>query len=111
MRERIDRRVDRMVAEGLRAEVEGLYRRGLLAEGTTAGAAIGYKEYAAALRGEISEAEAIEAIKLATHRYARRQLTWFRAAPDAVHLPTDGQGVTAEGRRIADACIARHLAP
>ena len=111
LRERIDRRVDRMVAEGLRDEVEGLYRRGLLAEGTTAGAAIGYKEYAAALRGEISEAEAIEAIKVATHRYARRQLTWFRAIPDAVHLPTDGNGVTTEGRRIAAEQIARHFAP
>ena len=110
LRERIDRRVDRMVEEGLRAEVERLYGRGLLAEGTTAGAAIGYKEYAAALRGEISEGEAIEAIKVATHRYARRQLTWFRAIPDAVHLPCDGGGVTPEGYRIAEEQIARHFA-
>ncbi len=94
LRERIDRRVDAMVAEGLRAEVEGLLGAELLPEGSTAAMAIGYKEYAAAIRGEISEAEAIAEIKFATHRYARRQLTWFRAIPDIVPLDCDGHGVT-----------------
>ena len=111
LRERIDRRVDRMVEAGLREEVTRLFDRGLLVGGTTAGAAIGYKEYAAALRGEITEAEAIEAIKVATHRYARRQLTWFRAVPDIVCLPCDAGGVTAPGRRIAEERIALHFAP
>ena len=101
LRDRIDRRVDRMVEEGLRAEVEGLLAAGLLPEGSTAAMAIGYKEYAAAIRGEISEAEAIAEIKLATHRYARRQLTWFRAITDIVPLECDGKGVTPEAAERA----------
>ena len=106
---RIDRRVDRMMAKGLAAEVTALYRDGLLSEGTTAGAAIGYKEYAAALRGECTEAEAVESIKIATHRYARRQLTWFRAIEGAVPLACDKGGVTEVARLLAFAEIERFL--
>ncbi len=40
--------------------------------------AIGYKEVAAALRGETSPEEAVEAVKLGSCRYAKRQLTWLR---------------------------------
>lgn len=110
LRERIDRRVDSMVAEGLREEVAGLLARGLLPEGGTAAAAIGYKEYAAALRGEMTEAEAIREIKIATHRYARRQLTWFRAVPGLIPLDCDEGGVTAEGERLAIQRTAEFLA-
>jgi tRNA dimethylallyltransferase len=60
--------------------------RALLASGLSAGCtamqAIGYKEAAAALRGEISPAEAVEQIKRESRRYAKRQLTWLRAKPD-----------------------------
>ena len=107
---RIDRRVDRMMEMGLGREVRSLYERGLLVEGTTAGAAIGYKEYAAAIRGECTEAEAAEAIKVATHRYARRQLTWFRAIPGIVALPCGECGVTPEGVAEARAQIDAFLA-
>ncbi len=89
---RIDRRVDEMVEKGLRREVEWLMENGYMESGTTASQAIGYKEYAAALRGECSESEAIAAIKIATHRYARRQLTWFRAVPDILLLPIGEEG-------------------
>lgn len=75
--ERIDRRVDQMVAQGLFAEVEGLIKSGLSDE-CTAMQAIGYKEPAAFLRGEITKAEAIELIKRESRRYAKRQLTWLR---------------------------------
>ena len=98
---RIDRRVDAMVREGLRAEVKGLLEAGLLPEGSTAAMAIGYKEYAAALRGEMTEGEAIAEIKFATHRYARRQLTWFRAIGDIVPLACDEEGVTPEAAEHA----------
>ena len=108
--DRIDRRVDRMMEMGLGREVRSLYERGLLVEGTTAGAAIGYKEYAAAIRGECTEAEAAEAIKVATHRYARRQLTWFRAIPGIVALPCGECGVTPEGVAEARAQIDAFLA-
>ncbi|MBR6209263.1 MAG: tRNA (adenosine(37)-N6)-dimethylallyltransferase MiaA [Oscillospiraceae bacterium] len=75
--ERIRRRVDAMAAAGLFEEVEGLLR-GRLSPDSTAMQAIGYKEAAAALRGDCSREEAVEAIKQASTRYAKRQLTWLR---------------------------------
>ena len=77
LRARIDRRVDAMAEEGLVDEVTTLLQEGFR-EGLTAGQAIGYKEIVAALDGQCTLAEAIDAIKLATRRYAKRQRTWFR---------------------------------
>ena len=79
--ERIDRRVDLMVTQGLFAEVESLIKSGLSDE-CTAMQAIGYKEPAAFLRGEITKDEAIELIKRESRRYAKRQLTWLRRNGD-----------------------------
>lgn len=75
--ERIDRRVEQMVAAGLFREVEGLLARGLGPE-HTAMQAIGYKEPAAYFRGECTYGEAVEAIQRESRRYAKRQLTWLR---------------------------------
>ena len=77
LRERIDARVDRMVEDGLVQEVEGLLAAGFR-EGITAPQAIGYKEIVSAIDGEVGLDEAIEQIKVSTHRYAKRQRTWFR---------------------------------
>ncbi len=75
--ERVDRRVEIMMEQGLEKEVRGLYEKGLLPEGSTASQAIGYKEMLSYLEGGSTLDEAIEAIKLATRRYAKRQITWF----------------------------------
>ena len=75
--DRINTRVDKMVADGLFDEVKGLLDRGLSPE-STAMQAIGYKEPAAYFRGEMSKDEATELIKLSSRRYAKRQLTWLR---------------------------------
>ena len=80
---RIDDRVDRMFALGLAEEVRSLLEAGVT-EADTAMQAIGYKETAAALRGECSLEEAAEAVKLASRRYAKRQLSWLRSR-DAIH--------------------------
>ena len=77
LRERIDKRVDAMFDDGLVEEVRGLLDCGLRA-GITAPQAIGYKEVVAALDGDITFEEARSLIKGATHRYAKRQRTWFR---------------------------------
>lgn len=77
LRMRIDDRVDAMFEQGLVGEVQGLLDAGLR-EGVTAPQAIGYKEVVSALDGQISLDEARELIKTATHRYAKRQRTWFR---------------------------------
>ncbi|MDZ4169420.1 MAG: tRNA (adenosine(37)-N6)-dimethylallyltransferase MiaA [Coriobacteriia bacterium] len=76
--ERIDRRVDSMMAAGLLAEVELLVRSGFR-EALTAAQAIGYKEFVPVLDGALSVDEAVASVKMATRRYAKRQLTWFRA--------------------------------
>lgn len=88
--ERVDRRVDIMMAEGLLSEVESLYERGLLTDGTAA-QAIGYKELVRHLKGECTLNEAVEEIKLASRRYAKRQLTWFRHEASAKTLFVDGE--------------------
>ncbi len=77
LRERIDRRVDSMLEQGLVAEVKDLLNEGFR-ESLTAAQAIGYKEIVAALDGRMSLEEAAEQIKASTHRYAKRQRTWFR---------------------------------
>ena len=74
---RIDARVDGMIEEGLIAEVESLLEKGFR-QGITAPFAIGYKEIVSALDGQITIEKAVEQIKTATHRYAKRQRTWFR---------------------------------
>jgi len=79
--ERLDRRVDQMWRDGLVDEVRGLLPLGL-ERGVTAGRAIGYAQAVAQIRGELAEAEAIEATAALTRRYARRQASWFRRYDD-----------------------------
>ena len=79
---RVDLRVDMMMEEGLLSEVESLYRAGLLS-GVTASQAIGYKELVEYIEGRCTLAEAVDNLKLASRRYAKRQLTWFRHEKDA----------------------------
>lgn len=74
---RIDVRVDDMIDCGLLDEVETLLDGGFRT-GITAPQAIGYKELVGVIDGAIELADAIEQIKLATRRYAKRQRTWFR---------------------------------
>lgn len=77
LRNRIDSRVDLMVELGLVAEVEALLNAGF-ESALTAPQAIGYKEVVAFLKGNNSLDQAIDDIKLATRRYAKRQRSWFR---------------------------------
>ena len=76
--DRINRRVDQMLANGLCEEARRFYASGL---GATAAAAIGYKELLPYLRGELPLDVCVENLKRATRRYAKRQLTWFRRDP------------------------------
>ena len=73
---RIDERVTQMAADGLFDEVRRLLDSGLSAE-CTAMQAIGYKEAVLALRGELTEDEALDLIRQGSRRYAKRQITWF----------------------------------
>ena len=73
---------------GLEREVCALLDGGVPGD-ATAMQAIGYKEIAAALRGERSMAEAVETIKRESRRYAKRQLTWLRGRPDVFWIRWD----------------------
>ncbi|MGP4067961.1 tRNA (adenosine(37)-N6)-dimethylallyltransferase MiaA [Halobacillus sp. B29] len=73
---RINRRVDQMVEEGLIAEVKRLYDKGY--EHTQAMKAIGYKEFLPYFNGEYSLDRAVELLKRNSRRYAKRQYTYFR---------------------------------
>lgn len=79
--ERIERRVDAMVAQGLVEEVSGLLARGIPAD-CQAMKAIGYKEIVPFLCGEATWEETDALLKLNTRHYAKRQLTWLRREED-----------------------------
>lgn len=81
LRDRIDRRVDAMVAQGLLDEVRRLLGSGLPRD-ATALQAIGFKQFLAVADGTATEAEAVEEVKLRSRQYAKRQLTWLRRNPD-----------------------------
>ncbi|TDB39076.1 MAG: tRNA (adenosine(37)-N6)-dimethylallyltransferase MiaA [Actinobacteria bacterium] len=86
---RIDARVDGMIDAGIAAEVADLLSAGYR-DALTATQAIGYKEIIPVLEGESTLADAAAAIKQATRRYAKRQLTWFRGDPRIQWLDVTG---------------------
>lgn len=77
---RINRRVDMMVANGLFEEVERLLASGVSTD-CQAFKGIGYKETAAYFTGKLSKEEAVAAIKQNTRRFAKRQITWYKRMP------------------------------
>jgi len=85
--ERIDRRVDEMMARGLIGEVRGL--RGRVPEGSQAYKSIGYREIFSYLDGKIASlGEAVALIKKNTRAHARRQLIYFRRDPQIKWIDT-----------------------
>lgn len=89
--ERIDRRVDIMMEQGLLRETEELMREGAFEANRTAAQAIGYKELIGYIEGRQSLEEAVETLKTATRRYAKRQVTWFSAKDYITHLDACGK--------------------
>ena len=83
--ERIDRRVDIMIEQGLVDEVKALKAKGLKC-GQVSMQGLGYKEILAYLDGEISLEDAIYIIKRDTRHFAKRQLTWFRREKEVIWI-------------------------
>ena len=83
--DRIDRRVDIMLAQGLMDEIKGLLASGIPSNCTSM-QAIGYKEFIAALDGRCTVEAAAEEVKKSSRHYAKRQLTWFRRNPSMTWL-------------------------
>ncbi len=86
--ERIEARVAWMWQAGLVEEVDGLLGQGL-ARGRTARMALGYAQAIAQLAGELTPEQARTQTAAATRRFARRQLSWFRADPRVHWVPAD----------------------
>ena len=102
--DRINRRVDRMLEQGLIQEIQNLLEEGI-SPACTAMQAIGYKEFVGALQGQCSIESAAEQVKQASRNYAKRQLTWFRRNK-AIHWllrqqDTSGEEILENARRIA----------
>ena len=74
--DRINKRVDTMIENGLIQEVKNLLNKYEIFP--TAMQGLGYKEVVEYLDGKLTKEEMIEKIKQETRRYAKRQLTWFR---------------------------------
>lgn len=79
--ERIEKRIDIMLENGLLAEVEGLKKEGLTRNHISM-QGLGYKEILSYLEGEISLEEAVYILKRDTRHFAKRQITWFKREPD-----------------------------
>jgi len=101
--EAINRRFDEMVARGLIEEVRGLLVAGYDPERPPL-RTVGYRQIAAAVRGEMTLAEAVELAKRDTRRLAKRQLTWFRADPEIVWV--DAERGLQEACSLLDAFFA-----
>lgn len=74
---RIEERVDKMMAQGLLAEVEGLLKQGVSPDVKSL-QSLGYRQLITHLQGELTLEDAVSLIKRDTRRFAKRQLTWFR---------------------------------
>ncbi len=89
--ERIDDRVDEMMADGLLQEVEALKKRGYTRD-LVSMQGLGYKELLAYLEGEITLEEAVYQIKRNTRHFAKRQLTWFKREKDVIWIDKSTYG-------------------
>lgn len=86
--ERINRRVDAMIAAGFEDEVRKLLDMGYSPE-LKSMQSIGYRHIAELIQGKMSYEEAVRTLKRDTRRYAKRQMTWFKADPQIVWMPPE----------------------
>lgn len=102
LHERIEARVERMLAAGLLDEVRALDVPGPdgLRQGPTSARAIGYAQMLAVLDGTLTPEQAAEQTVVATRRFARRQETWFRADPRVHWLDALAPDVVAQALAV-----------
>ena len=83
--ERIDKRVDQMMADGLLEEVKSLKERGFTRDMVSM-QGLGYKEIMDYLDGKCSLEEAVYILKRDTRHFAKRQITWFKRERDVIWI-------------------------
>lgn len=97
---RINRRAEQMFAAGLKEEVRCLLARPNAGRMKALGA-LGYRQVAAALGGEITWPEALEEMQAATRQYAKRQMTWFRREAEVTWFSAFGDDPELQHRVLA----------
>ncbi len=98
---RTDARVDEMIGRGLVDEVRRLVGTGYGLD-LPAMTGIGYKQIGMYLRGELDLAQAIERIKVETHRLVRQQYNWFRLKDERIHWLDIKSDIEAEASRLVE---------
>lgn len=106
--QRIEQRVDQMLAAGLVAETAAVLQRGLSRQ-AVAMQGLGYRQIGAYLAGEIDLEQAVYLIKRDTRRFAKRQMTWFKRNPEINWLDVDHYREEEELTRAAGILIADRL--
>ena len=106
--QRIDKRVDVMLAQGLVKEVQTLKNMGFHKEMVSM-QGLGYKEIFAYLEGEISLEEAVYRIKRDTRHFAKRQLTWFRREKNVIWIDKPSFGY--DDQKILEFMLSKFAAP
>ena len=99
---RIEGRVDQMIRQGLVEETRALMERGGFEVSRTAAGAIGYKELLPYCRGECGIEDAVNELKAATRRYAKRQMTWFLAKPYVDWITLNGDETAGKYEEIVN---------
>jgi len=87
--ERIEHRVDKMVNDGLEAEVRSLMYRGYTPD-LVSMQGLGYRHFMDFFSARTTKSECVALLKRDTKRYAKRQFTWFRREPDAIWVDITG---------------------
>lgn len=110
---KIEKRIDRMLEDGLVREVKALKEKGYH-KGMVSMQGLGYKEILSFLDGEISLDEAVYQLKRDTRHFAKRQLTWFRREKDVIWINKDEFGydddkILAFMLENVDKVIRRHI--
>jgi tRNA dimethylallyltransferase len=98
---RIEARIDKMMVRGLLQEVERLREKGCHA-GLVSMKALGYSHLLRCLAGEFALETAVRLFKRDTRRFAKRQMTWFRAEPSIHWLDIEGRSPAEAAKEIAD---------
>lgn len=108
--DRINRRCERMIEDGLLDEVRGLVDKGYGLD-LKALCSVGYRQMGAVIRGDMALAEALDEMKQETRHLAKRQLTWFRADKDVrwFHPERDRVEIARSAEQFlqAEGCAAR----
>jgi tRNA dimethylallyltransferase len=98
----IEMRLEQMLADGLLAEVEGLLARPGMSAERPAMRAVGYRQLAQQLNGELEPQQALEKAVIATRRLAKRQLTWLRSWPDLHTVDSQAVDAAAQVAKIVE---------